>query len=116
MSLYYLYTINYFIWVSIDTFAFCFLLFEKQLGKYPKKQLICFSDMFSINVFFSACYSNILCYSKKDKSVRYGELLAVVSEPLLQYIVDNVNKLVVENSMLLLIVAIITHAQGKLSI
>ena len=48
--------------------------------------------------------------------MRYGELLAVVSEPLLQYIVDNVNKLVVENSMLLLIVAIITHAQGKLSI
>jgi len=37
MSLYYLYTINYFIWVSIDTFAFCFLLFEKQLGKYPQK-------------------------------------------------------------------------------
>ncbi|KAL4236270.1 hypothetical protein ACF0H5_004657 [Mactra antiquata] len=50
--------------------------------------------------------------SKKDKSLRYQELLSGVSEPLLQYIVDNVSKLVVNNNMLVLIVAIITHAQG----
>lgn len=50
--------------------------------------------------------------SKKDKSVRYEELLGAVSEQLLQYIVDNVTSLVVNNNMLVLIVAIITHAQG----
>lgn len=51
-------------------------------------------------------------FSKKEKSVRYQELLEVVSEQLLQYIVDNVSSLVVNNNMLVLIVAIITHAQG----
>ncbi|XP_060575249.1 pumilio homolog 3-like [Ruditapes philippinarum] len=50
--------------------------------------------------------------SKKEKSVRYQELLGAVSDQLLQYIVDNVATLVVNNNMLVLIVAIITHAQG----
>ena len=50
--------------------------------------------------------------SKKDKSVRYQELLGAVSDQLLQYIVDNVANLVVNNNMLVLIVAIITHAPG----
>jgi hypothetical protein len=44
--------------------------------------------------------------------VRYQELLGAVSDQLLQYIVDNVATLVVNNNMLVLIVAIITHAQG----
>lgn len=61
-------------------------------------------------VYQSECY--LFICSKKDKSVRYQELLQVVSEPLLQYIVEHVDKLVVNNNMLLLIVAIITHAQG----
>ncbi|XP_052775179.1 pumilio homolog 3-like [Mya arenaria] len=50
--------------------------------------------------------------SKKDKTQRYKELLGVVSEPLLQYIAENVDKLVVNNNMLLLVLAILTHAQG----
>ena len=49
--LYFLYKINCFNWVSIISFAFCYPWFhihvripEKQLGKYNKKQLICFFD------------------------------------------------------------------------
>ncbi|XP_052255942.1 pumilio homolog 3-like [Dreissena polymorpha] len=50
--------------------------------------------------------------SKKEKSVRYQELLMAVSECLLQYIVDHVTRLVVNNNMLLLVLAVITHAHG----
>ena len=73
MSLYYLYTINYFIWVSIDTFAFCFLLFEKQLGKYPKKQLICFSgisyETFKIQLTYPNMYIQLFINFSKYKAL-----------------------------------------------
>ena len=55
ISLFFLYNINYFNWVSINYYAFCYILFKttigysrKKLGKYPKKQLICFSDNFYV--------------------------------------------------------------------
>lgn len=48
--------------------------------------------------------------SKKDKGSRYRELLDVVSPPLLQYLVDHASELVVNNNTLLLLVAILTHA------
>ena len=52
--------------------------------------------------------------SKKDKASRYRELLDAVSEPMLQYLVDHASELVVNNNTLLLTLAIITHANGKL--
>ena len=53
-------------------------------------------------------------FSKKDKASRYRELLDAVSEPMLQYLVDHASELVVNNNTLLLTLAIITHANGKL--
>ncbi|KAK3606156.1 hypothetical protein CHS0354_010789 [Potamilus streckersoni] len=50
--------------------------------------------------------------SKKEKSVREQELLEFFSQPLLQYVVDNARDLVLNNSSLLLVLSIITHALG----
>ncbi|KAL3869283.1 hypothetical protein ACJMK2_041986 [Sinanodonta woodiana] len=50
--------------------------------------------------------------SKKEKSVRERELLEFFSQPLLQYVVDNARDLVLNNSSLLLVLSIITHAIG----
>ncbi|XP_013407953.1 pumilio homolog 3 isoform X2 [Lingula anatina] len=50
--------------------------------------------------------------SKKDAAVRRKELLSAVSSPLLQFIVDHTKELVMSNSRLLLILDILTHAEG----
>ncbi|CAH1774282.1 unnamed protein product [Owenia fusiformis] len=50
--------------------------------------------------------------SKKDATVRRSELLDSVSKPLLQYIVDNARSLVLNNSTLVILSAILTHAKG----
>ncbi|XP_048763203.2 pumilio homolog 3-like isoform X2 [Ostrea edulis] len=51
-------------------------------------------------------------HSKKDSTVRYKELLTMVSPPLLQYIVDHARDLVLENGSLLLVLSILNHAIG----
>ncbi len=45
-------------------------------------------------------------------SVRQSELLAAVSAPLLKYLASHAKELVMNNAALLLIMAIITKAQG----
>jgi len=56
LSLYFQYNINYFDLVSIHSYAFCCLLFEKNpvgysreiVGPIPPKHLICFADICSL--------------------------------------------------------------------
>lgn len=65
------------------------------------------------NVVYFVKMTFLIPYSKKDSTVRYKELLTMVSPPLLQYIVDHARDLVLENGSLLLVLSILNHAIGK---
>ncbi|XP_062611509.1 pumilio homolog 3-like [Saccostrea cucullata] len=51
-------------------------------------------------------------HSKKDSALRYRELLTMVSQPFLQFIVDHARDLVLENGSLLLILSILNYSLG----
>ena len=52
-------------------------------------------------------------YSKKDSALRRKELRDAVSKPMLQLIVDHAKTLAMNNTTLLLILAILRHSQGR---
>ena len=61
--------------------------------------------MFVLIIYFS--------YSKKDSALRRKELRDAVSKPMLQLIVDHAKTLAMNNTTLLLILAILRHSQGR---
>ncbi|XP_074640966.1 pumilio homolog 3-like [Tubulanus polymorphus] len=53
--------------------------------------------------------------SKKDPTARKSELLAAVSPALIQFVADNVKNIVMNNSSILLLMSILTHATGDMT-
>ncbi|XP_052095978.1 pumilio homolog 3-like [Mytilus californianus] len=89
-------------------------LAKNQYGKKVLLYLLCPRDphFFHPDVVKILQEADLSTTSKKQKSIRHRELLEFVSEPLLKYIVDYTRELVMDNTSLLFLSAIITHSLG----